>query len=122
MSVGTQFWKYIPGNKNPISDDYPKLINDHWRGISNNIDATFKDTNGHVYFFKGNVYYRLKKMKKDIYNVSLYANVMNIALLFIYIISKKLGSKVIFHNILSIHITFDQLIISLPLIPSIPII
>ena len=43
-------WRIRDGRLQP---GYPALASRHWRGIPDNIDATFEDKTGNIWFFQG---------------------------------------------------------------------
>ena len=54
---GVSYYRYNE-TSHAIDTDYPRPINEHWRGVPNNIDGVFRYSNGITYFFKGSYYYR----------------------------------------------------------------
>jgi len=62
--AGSLYWrvtdKYLTDASNDNVDaGYPKQISTNWVGVPNNIDTVFQRSNGYIYFFKGNQYYRV---------------------------------------------------------------
>lgn len=64
--LGTKFWKYDLKKDIPLSAAYPKFIRNYWDGVPDNMDATFQYTNGLIYFFKDDKYYRLKEQTSEV--------------------------------------------------------
>ena len=54
---GESYYRYNE-TSHAIDTDYPRPINEHWRGVPNYIDGVFRYSNGITYFFKGSYYYR----------------------------------------------------------------
>lgn len=57
---GSGFWQWDEVMYNDLSI-YPKPISRLFTGIPSNLDAAFTWTNGKVYFFKGDKYWRMNK-------------------------------------------------------------
>ena len=48
----------IEATEDAVDAGYPKAISENW-GITGPIDAIFQRTNGKIYIFKGDQYYRV---------------------------------------------------------------
>ena len=59
---GSEYWKFDPEKKPPVSRSYPKPIS-NWDGIPNNIDDALRYSNGYTYFFKDGRYWRFDDTK-----------------------------------------------------------
>lgn len=57
---GSGYWQWDERVYNDLSI-YPKPISRLFTGIPSNLDAAFTWTNGKVYFFKGDKYWRINK-------------------------------------------------------------
>ena len=62
---GDKFWRYNNEMKR-VDDSYPKLIQEAWRGLPNNLDAAVQWKNGKSYFFKDLNYYQLDDLFFDV--------------------------------------------------------
>ena len=74
---GSEYWKFDPEKKPPVSRSYPKPIS-NWDGIPNNIDDALRYSNGYTYFFKDGRYWRFDDTKfKVCIRVQTMALIMN---------------------------------------------
>ena len=54
---GRNYYRYSEALQS-IHSDYPRSIDEYWRGVPNNIDGVFRHCDGVTYFFKGSNYYK----------------------------------------------------------------
>jgi hypothetical protein len=73
---GDKYWrvsdKYLGDGDTSLADKvdagYPKLISENWFGVPNSIDSVIQRSNGLIYFFKGDNYYRIRD--KNLYDLA----------------------------------------------------
>ena len=74
---GSEYWKFDPEKKPPVSRSYPKPIS-NWDGIPNNIDSALKYSNGYTYFFKDGRYWRFDDTKFKVHMLITCTDTQNI--------------------------------------------
>jgi len=64
--AGELYWRFTDGlligegDQWILNDNYPKKISQGWKGVPDDIDAVFQLPNEHIYFFKQDMYYRVR--------------------------------------------------------------
>jgi len=60
---GDKFWRYNWSTAS-VDQGYPQTISSFWKGLPNDVDATFQWKRGRVVILKGGEYYSLKHKGK----------------------------------------------------------
>ncbi|KAL5017146.1 hypothetical protein ScPMuIL_006735 [Solemya velum] len=61
MLCRSTFWEYNQYEDNLVLRGFPLRTSLYWQGIPNGIDAIVNWNDGNIYFFKGNVYFKMER-------------------------------------------------------------